>query len=171
MPQKRQMGTLAAAAIIALFSGSMAMADHHAKSGTFHFLQALNTDYTTVKHAEQTITAGSIKGSMTIIKSSGGPFKEGSSQSQVSLIYIKKSPEGIDLIADGIQIDSDGDQRFIHGERKAGDITVGGGGKGSQTLIGGTGKYAGITGNCEYTVEYLPDNRIVTQGSCNWQRN
>ena len=50
-------------------------------------------------------------------------------------------------------------------------LLVGGGGKGTQTLIGGTGKYAGITGTCEYTVEYLPDNRIVTQGSCDWQRN
>ena len=168
---KGQMVTLAAVAIVALFSGSTAMAEHHAKSGTFHFIQALNTDYTTVKYSEQTITAGSIKGSVTIIKSSGGPFKEGSSQSQVAVIYIKKSADGIELIADGIHTDSDGDQRFIHGERKAGDIVVGGGGKGTHTLIGGTGKYAGITGTCEYTVEYLPDNRIVTQGSCDWQRN
>ena len=64
---KGQMVTLAAVVIVALFSGSTAMAEHHAKSGTFHFIQALNTDYTTVKYSEQTITAGSIKGSVTIL--------------------------------------------------------------------------------------------------------
>ncbi len=171
MHPRRQIGTMAAIAIIAIFHGSMAMADHHAKSGTFHYLQGLTTDYTTVKRGEETITAGSIKGSMTIIKSSGGPFKEGSSTSQITVVHIKKSSQGIDLIADGVQTDSNGDQMFVHGERKAGDIVVGGGGKGSLHLIGGTGKYDGVTGTCEYTVEYRPDNRIVTLGSCDWQRN
>ena len=171
MHPRRQIGTMAAIAILAIFNGSMAMADHHAKSGTFDYLQALTTDYTTVKRGEETITAGSIKGSMTIIRSSGGPFKEGSSNTQVSVVHVKKSVEGIDLVADGIQIDSDGDQVYIYGERKAGDIAVGGGGKGTVNLIGGTGKYDGVNGICEYTVEYLPDNRIVTLGSCDWQRN
>ena len=148
-----------------------AVADHHAKSGTFEFVQALNTDYTVVEQSGQTLTAGSLKGSVTITKSSGGPFEEGSSQTQVAVIYIKKSAAGIDLIADGIQTDSDGDKRFVNGRRSAGDIAVGGGGRGTQEIIGGTGKYEGITGNCEYTVAYLPENRIVSAGTCDWQRN
>ena len=171
MHPRRQIGAMATIAIIAIFNGSMAMADHHAKSGTFDYLQALTTDYTTVKRGEETITAGSIKGSATIIKSSGGPFKEGSSNTVVTAVHIKKSIEGIAVVGDGIQTDSDGDQVYTHGERKAGDIAVGGGGKGTVNLIGGTGKYDGVNGICEYTVEYLPDNRIVTLGSCDWQRN
>ena len=35
-------------------------------------------------------------------------------------------------------------------------------GKGKQTIIGGTGKFKGITGVCNYTVEYLPENRLTT---------
>ena len=112
------------------------------------------------------MTAGSLKGSVTITKSSGGPFEEGSSQTQVAVIYIKKSAAGIDLVADAIQTDSDGDKRFLNGRRTAGDIAVGGGGQGTQDImIVGTGKYEGITGTCKYTVDYLPENRIVTTGN------
>ena len=48
---------------------------------------------------------------------------------------------------------------------------VGGGGGGRQEIAGGTGKYAGITGSCEYFVDYLPDNKLVTRSTCQWQRN
>ncbi len=157
--------------VATLCATQMAVAEHHAKSGTFEFVQALNTDYTVVEQSGQTITAGSLKGSVTITKSSGGPFEEGSSQTQVAVVYIKKSSAGIDLMADAVQIDSDGDTRFVNGRRSIGDIAVGGGGRGSQEMTGGTGKYEGITGNCEYTVVYLPENRIVTRGTCEWQRN
>ena len=168
---QNQIAAVLVVALGTLCATQMAAADHHAKSGTFEFVQALNTDYTVVEQSGQTITAGSLKGSVTITKSSGGPFEEGSSQTQVAVIYIKKSAAGIDLIADGIQTDSDGDKRFVNGRRSAGDIVVGGGGRGTQEIIGGTGKYEGITGNCEYTVAYLPENRIVSAGTCDWQRN
>ena len=168
---QNQIAAVLVVALGTLCATQMAAADHHAKSGTFEFVQALNTDYTVVEQSGQTITAGSLKGSVTITKSSGGPFEEGSSQTQVAVIYIKKSAAGIDLIADGIQTDSDGDKRFVNGRRSAGDIAVGGGGRGTQEIIGGTGKYEGITGNCEYTVAYLPENRIVSAGTCDWQRN
>ena len=168
---QNQIAAVLVVALGTLCATQMAAADHHAKSGTFEFVQALNTDYTVVEQSGQTITAGSLKGSVTITKSSGGPFEEGSSQTQVAVIYIKKSAAGIDLVADGIQTDSDGDKRFVNGRRSAGDIAVGGGGRGTQEMIGGTGKYEGITGNCEYTTAYLPENRIVTTGTCDWQRD
>ena len=53
-----------------LCAAQIASADHHAKSGTFEFVQALNTDYTVVEQSGTTITAGSLKGSVTITKSS-----------------------------------------------------------------------------------------------------
>ena len=171
MSIRNQIGAALVFAAGTLCAAQIASADHHAKSGTFEFVQALNTDYTVVEQSGTTITAGSLKGSVTITKSSGGPFEEGSSQTQVAVIYIKKSAAGIDLIADGIQTDADGDKRFVNGRRSAGDIAVGGGGRGTQEMIGGTGKYEGITGNCEYTVVYLPENRIVSAGRCDWQRN
>ena len=71
-------GTLAVA--------SPGTADHHAKNGTFEFILAADHDYTVVEQAGQTITAGSLKGSITLITSSGGPFKEGSSQTVLGVI-------------------------------------------------------------------------------------
>ena len=171
MSIRNQIGAVLVVAVGTLCAVQTAVADHHVKSGTFQFIQALNTDYTLVEQSEQTITAGSLKGSVTITKSSGGPVEEGSSQAQVAVIYIKKSSAGIDLIADGTQTDSDGDKRFLNGRRTAGDIAVGGGGQGTQEMTGGTGKYEGITGTCKYTVDYLPENRIVTRGICEWKRN
>ena len=102
---------------------------------------------------------------------SGGPFKEGSSQTILGVIYAKKSDKGLDLIADATYIDSDGDKIFINAKRTAGDISVGGGGNATQKIIGGTGKYEGVQGVCELLVEYLPDNRTVVRGSCEWERN
>ena len=154
-------GTLAVA--------SPGTADHHAKSGTFEFILAANNDYTVVEQAGQTITAGSLKGSITLITSSGGPFKEGSSQTVLGVIYAKKSDKGLDLIADATYIDSDGDKIFINAKRTAGDISVGGGGNATQKIIGGTGKYEGVQGVCGLLVEYLPDNRTVVRGSCEWE--
>ena len=148
-----------------------AYADHHVKSGSFEFILAADHDYTVVEQAGQTITAGSLKGSITLITSSGGPFKEGSSQTVLGVVYAKKSDKGLDLIADATYIDSDGDEIFINAKRTAGDISVGGGGNATQKIIGGTGKYEGVQGVCELLVEYLPDNRTVVRGSCEWERN
>ena len=171
MSIRNQIGAVLVVAVGTLCAVQMASADHHVKSGTFEFIQALNTDYTVVEQSEQTITAGSLRGSVTIVRSSGGPFEEGSSQTQLTVIYITKSAAGIDLIADATQTDSDGDKRFLIGRRTAGDTAVGGGGKGSLEMTGGTGKYEGIIGTCEYTVVYLPEKRIVTRGTCEWQRD
>ena len=146
-------------------------ADHHVKSGSFEFVTSLVTDYTAVEQSEQTVTAGSLHGTRTITKSSGGPWTGGSSRQSLAAIYITKSSAGLDLTAAAVTTDPSGDQVFSTGRRTAGDIAVGGGGKGTTTITGGTGKYEGITGTCEYTVDYLPENRIVTIGTCDWQRN
>ena len=50
------------------------------------------------------------------------------------------------------------DKIFSENIRKAGDVKSGR--KGKSILIGGTGKYAWIKGECEYTVDYLPKNKI-----------
>jgi hypothetical protein len=54
--------------------------------------------------------------------------------------------------------------------RNAGDVSAGGGGKGTQQILGGTGKYDGMTGSCDYMVNYLPENFGVTQANCRWQK-
>ena len=51
---------------------------------------------------------------------------------------------------------------------KAGDIKSGG--KGKLILVGVTGKYAGMTGECEYTVKYLPKNKINGILDCSYKK-
>ena len=77
---------------------------------------------------------------------------------------------GMDLEAPCTINDSSGDKNFIVYRRKAGDVSAGGGGQGTIQILGGTGKFAGVTGACTYTVAFFPGNRGVTTQKCRWQK-
>lgn len=66
--------------------------------------------------------------------------------------------------------DASGDSWFSLAKRSVGDIEEGGAGAGQWELMGGTGKYAGLSGNCPYDVEYLLGNHLVSTAECTWQR-
>ena len=51
------------------------------------------------------------------------------------------------------------------------DTAAGGGGDGRWQLMGGTGKYAGVTGTCTYDTSYLTQERVVTEAKCAWERS
>ena len=171
MSIRNQIGAVLVVAVGTLCAVQMASADHHVKSGTYEFVLSAVTDFTAVEQLDHVVQAGSVDGTVTIIKSSGGPFEAGSSGTLSGLLYLKKSAAGIDLESPGAITDSSGDTWYAVARRSAGDQAVGGGGAGRQEIAGGTGKYEGITGTCEYIVDYLPDNKIVTQSTCQWERN
>ena len=152
-------------------AAQMAAADHHAKSGTYEFVGNYVTDYTTVEQSERTVIAGPGEGTLSINKSSSGPWVEGASASALYVIHIKKSDAGIALEASGAFTDSSGDKWFVVAKRTAGDTSVGGGGSGRQQITGGTGKYEGVSGSCEYSVSFLADSKTVSRGTCQWQRD
>ncbi len=87
------------------------------------------------------------------------------------VIHIKKLDAGINLEASSAFTYSSSDKWFIVAKRTAGDTAVGGGGTGHQQITGGTGKYEGVSGTCEYTVDFLVDNRVTALGTCQWQRD
>ena len=62
--------------------------------------------------------------------------------------------------------DTSGDQWLTVSKR-----STGGGGGGMVELLGGTGKYAGITGSCSYTVKYLPDDWASVEMNREWSRS
>ena len=171
MSIRNQMGVALVFVLGNLFAVQMAVADHHAKSGSFEYVLSAITDFTAVEQLDYVVRAGTLDGTVTIIKSSGGPFEAGSSGTVSGVGYIKKSAAGIDLESPGTFTDSSGDKWYSVARRSAGDQAVGGGGAGLQEISGGTGKYEGITGTCEYIVDYLPDSKIVTQSTCQWQRD
>ena len=57
------------------------------------------------------------------------------------------------------------DRTFTYNIRKEGNADTGSKGRGKQTIIGDTGKYKGKSGECNYTVKYLPNNKLATVGT------
>ena len=37
--------------------------------------------------------------------------------------------------------------------------------------MGGTGKYAGVTGTCTYEASYLTQDQVVSEAKCIWERS
>ena len=140
------------------------------ESGSFKLYTSAVHDYTVMKHAGRTITGGPLEGTAAIVETSGGPFAEGASYRVTCLVYARKSGAGLDLEAPCALTDADGDSLYVTAERRAGDTEVGGGGQGVQRILGGAGKYADVTGNCRYTTDYLPDDRLVSATTCEWRK-
>ena len=138
------------------------------ESGSFRALRSYVRDYTAIEHGEGKITGGTLTGTSTVLQSSGGPFIEGVDEFAKCLVYAKTSQAGVDVDSHCTMTDSSGDSWFVAGKRRAGNIQKGG--KGDFDLIGGTGKYAGVTGSCTYVTEYLPGVHIVSTADCVWQR-
>ena len=161
-----RIAAVAAAVVGVACAGPLAAGE----SGSFTFIESTVHDYTVLEFAGQTITGGPLEGTGTVVGSSGGPFAEGGNYRATCFVYVKKAEAGIDLEAPCTFTDSDGDAWYAMAKRRAGDVAVGGGGQGNQMLVGGTGKYAGVIGNCPYTISYLPDDWLVSVSTCEWRR-
>ncbi len=142
----------------------------YAESGTYDQVISLLTNYAKSERGPETVIGGSSSGTGTIVQSSGGPFIAGSSGPFECIVFAKKSAAGMDLEAPCTSTDAAGDKVFSVAKRKSGDVNAGGGGEGRSELVGGTGKYSGISGSCAYKADYLPGNRVVTISKCQWQR-
>jgi hypothetical protein len=142
----------------------------YAESGTYGQVVSLLTNYTKSERGTETVIGGSSGGTVTTIQSSGGPFVEGSSGIFECIVFAKRTGTGMDLEAPCTSTDASGDKLYSIAKRKAGDVNPGGGGEGRSELLGGTGKYSGITGSCTYKADYLAGNHVVTISKCQWQR-
>jgi hypothetical protein len=141
-----------------------------AESGAYQQIWSLVTNYAKSERASETVIGGSSSGTATIVKSSGGLFVEGVSDLAECIVFAKRSAAGLDLEAACTTTSSTGDKIFSVAKRKSGDVTAGSKGEGRSQLVGGTGKFSGIEGNCTYTLENLPANHIVTMVKCEWQK-
>ena len=161
---------IAAAAVTllcAVYAPPVALAG---ESGSFDLIEVHLQDYTKLELPGRTVTGGPLDGTATILESSGVPFPEGANYRARCLVYVKRSDAGIDLEAPCTLTDLSGDELYLLARRRQGDVEAGGGGRGSQRIVGGTGKYAGIVGNCPYTTSYLPDKWLVSRAACTWRR-
>ena len=59
---------------------------------------------------------------------------------------------------------------FTENIRRVGDIKTGTGGKGKSKIVGGAGKYLGITGECSYVVTYHTNNKMSSVQDCTFKK-
>ena len=106
----------------------------------------------------------------TVIKSNSDLFKVGENAFFEGIANIQKSSKGMDLQSFNTSVSSKNsdDKIFSENVRKAGDVKKGG--AGTSKIVGGTGKYLGMTGSCEYTVNYFPKNKTTTIQNCSFKK-
>lgn len=141
------------------------------ESGSVRLLQTYVSDLTTFTHAGGEVTNGTLAGTNTILESSGPPFVQ--DQAGLAKCFLRaRSVQGssVSLEATCTMTDPDGDELYLFALREQGDTDAGGGGVGVASIEGGTGKYSGLAGECNYDTKYLPDDLVVTIGTCNWER-
>ncbi|MDE2911594.1 MAG: hypothetical protein OXL68_01535 [Paracoccaceae bacterium] len=142
-----------------------------AEEGSFRLLLSLVRDFTTFEHAGDLVTGGALEGTSTILESSGDPFVEGTDSKVACIALVRASKAGIDLEAPCTITDGEGDHMYVLAKRRSGTIEGGGGGDGRYEIMGGTGKFADVRGNCPYDTEYLKDSlHLVTRTKCTWHR-
>ena len=163
----RKMTVAALAAILVVAAAQAAFAD----SGSFREVRSFHHEYVTVDHGGEKFTGGILRGTITIVDSSGGPFVSGASRPTECLVFSHSSDDGIALQAPCTSTDADGDTMYSRALRRQGDVAVGGGGAGRWEIRGGTGKYEGISGICSYTTEYLEGSRVAVVSDCTWSRS
>ena len=157
---------VALAATLAVLAAQAAFAE----DGSFRSVRSYHHEYITIDQGAETFTGGILRGTRTVVESSGGPFVVGSNSSSQCLVYSSSTDDGIALEAPCTATDAAGDTLYSRAARKQGDVAVGGGGAGQWELIGGTGKYEGISGMCSYTTEYLEGDWAVIHSDCTWSR-
>ena len=153
------------AATMTIVAAQAAFAD---ESGTFRSVRSYHHDYITIDHGGRTFTGGTLKGTSTILDSSGGPFMDGTNSYSECLVFSRSVDGVLSLEAPCVDTDPSGDLLYARAVRNQGDVGAGGGGEGAWELLGGTGKYAGITGTCSYSTEYLAGGVVVAIADCMW---
>jgi len=160
----------AAAGMAVVFAAGLVAAPALAQdTGTFRSVVVLLNDYTTLDHhGGGRVIAGPTEGVGVTVESSAAPWVAGSSSRVSCVAFAQAGTDRVNLEAPCNVTDSDGDTWFSHSTRE--EMTAAGGGGGKTMILGGTGKYAGITGSCVYSVTGLPDNWQTTAITCDWSR-
>ena len=147
---------------------SLVSAPCHAESGTVDIVLAAVSNVYAVQMADTTVTARGGNGTVTFVRSSGAPFVEGASATVQYASFSKKTPSGFELEADGVATFSSEDTLLLLFKRQSGDLAAGTSGEGTLHLTGGSGRFAGVNGQCTYKVDNLPGNWNVTIAKCEW---
>ena len=142
------------------------------EEGSYEYSYVGSHNLAKVSTLNSTITGGKLEGISIIIKSKGDLYQVGQNSENTCIILSKKENMNknseLEAFCESIDLET-GDKTFAYNIRKEGTADSGSKGRGKQTIVGGTGKYEGISGECNYTVKYLPNNRLTTVGKCDYK--
>ena len=143
-------------------------------SGQFTLTGSFTYAYDEIQHGGTTFTAGSTEGADVVSSSRGPLFPEGQSFLTSCVVFSEKSADGFSLKAPCTFTEpkeADGDELFALLTREQGDLGAANrGGGGGVDLVGGTGKYANLTGQCSYETQYLSASTAVLTWDCTWSK-
>jgi hypothetical protein len=144
---------------------SLVPAPGHAESGTAEIALSFKSNVYAVQMGETTVTASGGDGTLTFIHGSARPFVEGASAPVQYASFAKNTPSGLELEADGVATFSPDDTLLLLFERRSDDI--GTSGEGKLRLMGGSGRFAGIDGQCKYKANDVSGDWNVI-ANCEW---
>jgi hypothetical protein len=145
---------------------SLAAAPSHAASGTVDLVISTTSRAYVVQMGESTVTASEGSGKLTFVNSTGNSFPEGANATVKIIGFSKTQPSGLELEADGVATFNEEDTLLLLFQRRAEDL--GTSGEGNLELAGGTGRYAGVGGQCRYKTDPQSDEASVTIAKCQW---
>ena len=138
----------------------------HAENGTVDLVLTTTAKAFAVEMGESTVTASGGNGTLKITRSSGRSFVEGASATVQYVSFSKTQPSGLELEADGVATFSEEDTLLLLFQRRSDD--PGTSGEGNMQFAGGTGRFAGISGQCRYKMDRVSDGANVTVAKCQW---
>ena len=144
-------------------------------SGRMTLAGSFTYAYEEIQHGRTTFTAGHLEGGAIISSGQGALFQEGESFLASCVVFAEKSADGRNFKVKAPctlteSKEDGGDVVFLVATREQGDLgDANSGGMGRADLIGGTGKYANITGQCAYETRYLSTSIGVTNYDCTWR--
>ena len=142
------------------------------EEGSYEYSYVGSHNLAKVNTLDGTITGGKLEGISIIMKSKGNLYQVGQNSENTCIIISKRETRSKNSVLEAFCESTDletGDKTFAYNIRKEGTADSGSKGRGKQTIVGGTGKYKGISGECNYTVKYLPNNKLTTVGKCDYK--
>ena len=153
------------ACLVAAGLCSLVPVPSHAAGGTVDIVLSANANVYAVEMGDTIVTAMGGNGTVTFIHSSGRPFVEGAIAAVQYAGLSKKTPSGLDLEADAVATFSSADTLLLLFERRSGD--PGAADEGTLHLTGGSGRFAGVDGQCKYKADNLP-GKLNVVATCQW---
>ena len=143
-------------------------------SGQFGMTGSFTYSYDQIQHGKTTFTAGNLEGGSVVSRGQDTLFPEGQSFLLSCVVFSEESAGDFSLKAPCTVMESgegDGDTLFGISLRERGDLGAANrGGMGRMDLVGGTGKYADIDGQCSYKTRYLSTSTGVLTWDCTWSK-